>query len=66
MIDKEKLLDFIRSSGNSTNEIYDTLGIIVFNRLTVGFSHSQEHKCRKHFADNFNVLCPYALENEIC
>ena len=54
---------FIRPVGNSLYAIYDTFGVILINRLRLGFSHLREHKYRHNFADTVNPLCSCALGN---
>ena len=49
---------------NKTFSIYDPLGIKLFNRLRVDFSHLNEHKFRHNFADTLNPLCSGSLETE--
>ena len=49
---------------NKTFSIYDPLGIKLFNRLRVDFSHLNEHKFRHNFADTLNPLCSCSLETE--
>ena len=49
---------------NKTFSIYDPLGIKLLNRLRVDFSHLNEHKFRRNFADILNLLCSCSLETE--
>ena len=61
---RKKLPSFIIPTDNETFSIYDSLGIKLFNRLSVDFSHLNEHKCRHNFADTLNPLCSCSLETE--
>ena len=54
---RKKLLAFIRPLGNDTYGIYDPLGVRLFNRLRLGYSHLREHKFRHNFTDTLNPLC---------
>ena len=49
---------------NKTFSIYDPFGIKLLNRLSVDFSHLNEHKFRHNFADTLNPLCSCSLETE--
>ena len=60
---QKMLLNFIRPKGNSTCKIYDPLGIKLFTRLQVGFSHISG-KFRHNFADSLNPLCSCYLKTE--
>ena len=61
---RKKLLSFTKPTENKTFSIYDPLGIKLFNRLRVDFSHLNEHKFRHNFADTLNPLCSCSLETE--
>ena len=61
---RKKLLRFIKPMENKTFNIYDPLGIKLFNRLRVDFSHLNEHKFRYNFADTLNPLCSCSLETK--
>ena len=61
---RKKLLSFIKPTEKKTFSIYDPLGIKLLNRLTVDFSHLNEHKFRRNFADTLNPLCSCSLETE--
>ena len=52
---RKKLLSFIRSMENKTFSIYEPLGIKLFNRLRVDFSHLNEHKFIHNFADTVSL-----------
>ena len=55
---------FIRPTGNSIYKIYDALGIKLWTRLQLDFSHPSEHKLRHIFADSLNPSCSFSLETE--
>ena len=61
---RKMLLNFIRPIANSTDKIYDPLGIKLLTRSRLGFSHFSEHKFRHNFADSLNPLCSCSLETE--
>ena len=44
--------------------IYDPFGVILINRLHLGFTHLREYKFRHNFADAVNPLCSCTLETE--
>ena len=44
--------------------IYDPFGVILINRLHLGFTHLREYKFRHNFADTVNPLCSCTLETE--
>ena len=54
---KEKLLKFIRPSGNSVFKCYSPKGIKLLTRLRVGLSHLREHKFKHAFLDSLNPIC---------
>ena len=58
------LLNFIRPIGNSTENIYNPLGIKLLTRLRLGFSHLSEHEFRHNFGDSLDPLCSCSLETE--
>ena len=60
----KNFLAFIRPITNSLYTIYDPLGIKLFHRLQLGFSHLCEHKFKHNFADTVNPLCSYSLAIE--
>ena len=61
---RKKLPSFIIPTDNKTFSIYDSLGIKLFKRLSVDFSHLNEHKVRHNFADTLNPLCSCYLKTE--
>ena len=61
---RSKLLNFIRPTGNSTYKFYDLLGIKLFTRFWLGFSHLLEHKFRYNFANSLNPLSSCSLRTE--
>ena len=44
--------------------IYDPLGVKLFARLILQFSHLNEHKFRHGFSDIINPMCAYGTEVE--
>ena len=44
--------------------IYDPLGVKLFARLILQFSHLNEHKFRHSFSDIINPMCAYGTEVE--
>ena len=58
---RKKLLTFEKPL---ENDICGPLGVRLFSRLHLGFSHLKEHKFRFDFADVLNPLHSYPLETE--
>ena len=54
---KQAILKFIRPIANSVFRVSDNNGVILLNRLRVGFSHLREHKFRHNFADTVDPFC---------
>ena len=61
---RKMVLNFIRTTGNSSYKIYDPPGIKLLTRLRLGFSHLSEHKFRHNPAESLNPLCSCSLETE--
>ena len=57
LIFKEKLLKFIRPSGNSVFKCYNPKGIKLLTRLRLVLSHLLEHKFKHGFLDSLNPIC---------
>ena len=47
----------IRPEPNSTYNVQHASGIVLLNRLRVGFSHLREHKFRHNFVDTNDPFC---------
>ena len=59
------ILNFhLRPLENDKCGIYDLLGVRLFNRLRLGFSHLREYKFRHNFVDTLTLLCSSSLEIE--
>ena len=54
---KRAILRFVRPKSNSVFHVTDNMGIILINRLRLGFSHLREHKFRHNFADTISPIC---------
>ena len=54
---KAALIKFLRPSANSVFRVTDKKGVVLLNRLRVGFSHLKEHKFRHNFADTVDPFC---------
>ena len=54
---KNAILNFIRPIGNSIFRVSNNKGVVLLNRLRVGFSHLREHKFRHNFADTLDPFC---------
>ena len=54
---KEKLLKFMRPSGNNVFKCYNLKGIKLLTRLRLGLSHLREHKFKHGFLDSLNPIC---------
>ena len=54
---QEKLLKFIRPSGNSVFRCHNPKGIKLLTRLRLGLSHLREHKFKHGFLDSLNPFC---------
>ena len=54
---KSAILKFIRPQPNSTYNVHHHSGIVLLNRLKVGFSHLSEHKFRHNFIDTNDHFC---------
>ena len=61
---KETILSFIRPKENSVFAIHDTKGLKLLTRLSLNFSHLNEHKFRHGFRDTVDPICKYGLETE--
>ena len=51
------LIKFIRPNLNPIYNIHNSAGVLLLNRLWVGFSHRREHKFRYNFLDTINPFC---------
>ena len=51
---KKHLLNFIRPNSNN---VFNPLGLKLLTRLTIGFSHLKEHKCKHNFQNCVDPLC---------
>ena len=54
---QEKLLRFIRPSGNSVFRCHDLKGIKLLTRQGLGRSHLREHKFKHGFLDSLDPTC---------
>ena len=54
---KTAILKFLRPNANSVFRVTDNKGVILLNRLRVGFSDLREHKFRHNFADTVDPFC---------
>ena len=54
---KAALLKFLRPNANSVFRVTDNKGVVLLNRLRVGFSHVWKHKFRHNFADTVDPFC---------
>ena len=54
---KQALLKFLRPNGNPIFGVSDNRGVVLLNRLRVGFSHLREHKFRHNFSDTLDPFC---------
>ena len=54
---KAAILKFLRPNANSVFGVTDNKGLVLLNRLRVGFSHLREHKFRHNFADTVDPFC---------
>ena len=54
---KSAIFKFIRSQPNSTCNVHHASGIVLLNRLRVGFSNLREHKFRHNFVDTNDHFC---------
>ena len=54
---KTAILKFLRPTANSIFNVIDNKGVVLLNRLRVGFSHLKEHKFRHNFADTVDPFC---------
>jgi len=54
---KNAILKFFRPSANSVFNVMDNKGVVLLNRLRVGFSHLREHKFRHNFTDTVDPFC---------
>ena len=54
---KAAILKFLRPNANSVFRVNDSRGVVLLNRLRVGFSHLREHKFRHNFADTVDPFC---------
>ena len=61
---RNKLLSFIRPSKRSIFNVNNPEGVKYLTRLSLRFSHLNEHKFRQGFRDTLNPLCNYSLEFE--
>ena len=53
----------MRKKENSLFSIYDSLGVKLFTRLRLQFSHLNEHKFRHGFGDTVNAMCACGSEH---
>ena len=54
---KSAILKFLRPVPNSIYKLDNDPGVVLLNRLRVGFSHLQEHKFRHGFRDTTDPFC---------
>ena len=54
---KQAILKFFRPNANSVFRVSDNNGVVLLNRLRLGFSHLREHKFRHNFADTVDPFC---------
>ena len=54
---KTAILKFFKPNANSVFGVTDKKGVVLLNRLRVGFSHLREHKFRHNFADTVDPFC---------
>ena len=54
---KTAILKFFKPNANSVFSVTDKKGVVLLNRLRVGFSHLREHKFRHNFADTVDPFC---------
>ena len=54
---QEKLLKFIRTSGNSVFRCHNPKGVKLLTRLRLGLSHLWEHNFKHGFLDLLNPVC---------
>ena len=62
---KEIILSFIRPKENSVFAIHDAKDLKLLTRLSLNFSHLNEHKLRHGFKDTVDPMCKCGLEREI-
>ena len=53
---KEKILKFIRPSGNSVFKCYNPKGVKLLTRLRLGLSHLGQYKFKHGFLDSLNLI----------
>ena len=61
---RKALVEFIRSTPNSTFGTNEVSGLKLLTRLRVGFSDLTEHKFKHNLQGTLNPLCPCSLEVE--
>ena len=61
---KSSILNFVRPRENSVFVVHDINGLKLLTRLTMNFSHLNEHKFRHNFNDTINPLGPCRKEPE--
>ena len=54
---KKKLLKFIHPSGSGVFRCHNPKAVELVTRLTLGLSHSREHKFKHGFLDSLNPIC---------
>ena len=54
---KRAIFQFIRPEASSTFHVTNNKGLVLLNRLRVGFSHLREHKFRHGFSDTVDPFC---------
>lgn len=54
---KKAILEFLRPKPSPVFGARDNQGVILLNRLRVGFSHLNEHKFRHGFRDTLDPFC---------
>ena len=59
---KETIISFIRLKENSVFAIHDTKGLKLLTRLSLNFSHLNEHKFRHGFKDTVDPMCKCGVE----
>ena len=61
---RNTLLKFIRPTQKKTFNINDSVGINLFTRLRLDFSHLRKHKFRHALRDRLNPFCTCSIEVE--
>ena len=61
---KEKILKFIRSSGNSIFRCHNHKGVKLLTWLRLGLNHLWEYKFKHTFPDSLNPICGCGQDSE--